>query len=560
MKSSDNATTSSSSTDSISPSAARRKALRQSATSTTSIVPTVPIKNYYALTDRLYASFSVALDNRELDHAYVWGIRFATFSTEALPRHPSYNNNNTAFAKLRKRNAQRTQQVLTQLEAVTARMDAEERLKEQQRQRRLQQQEEERKHQLERQKKREQAEAEEEERKRLEILQQEYKKEQQEKIRLEEKSKKNARHQQAVKNSALAKLASLQQQQQKSASSLSDPTSALAATTTTTNGRAGTKDVNNDVTSTAQAKLSALRKSSQGSTEREMAASALLEDTQSKATSMRATGPQQQQPQQQNHSQQQRQQQQHQLQQQRDDKADDVNDFFNPVKDLSKEEKQTIDLLQQTIARQEARIQDIVQVKIPAWRQQAKAKLAAGQRKEALHCIYHKRRWQRTVDFLKESIFQMETQILHIQSAAQDREVENVLQAAKDAMQAIHETRGLADSDAVENAMNEIGQGGLLPASLSEDDALLEHGDDGDDDVNVEDLLHEILAEEESADNAVASAKAAGSSSSMDLASWLPKDVLSLLALPSAPTESKPTKEDAPEKTESSGLLKAVLG
>jgi hypothetical protein len=432
----------------ISPSAARRRALRQG-TKAKSLMPTVPISNYYELTDRLYASFCVALDNRKLDDAYVWGIRFATFSTEALPTHPAYSQ--STFLKLRKRNAQRTQHVLTQLEAVTARMDAEELLKEQQRQQQIQQQRRAQEQEEERLRllalKQKQEEEAEQEIKRIELVQKQHR-EKEERMRIE---KSKMAHQQAVQNSALAKLASLQNVSKQSLQPHSLATASEPETNTIATRVVGTGSnmCNNDsieVATQSQAKLAEL-----------VIANDQQKDPIASTTPIKYTN-------------------------------EDNSDCYNPTKDLSDEEKHTLALLQQTIDRQDARIQDIVCTEIPAWRSQAKIKLAAGQRKDALHCIYHKRRWQRTVDILKESIFQMETQILRIQSAAQDREVSSVLQAATAAMQAIQRHEGV-NNNAME-FMGEIGQGALLP--LSDDEMAY-------DDVEEDELLSELLAEETTA-------------------------------------------------------------
>jgi Snf7 len=510
------------------PSAARRQALRQGTTAK-SLVPTVPLTNYYELTDRLYASFCVALDNRKLDDAYVWGIRFATFSTEALPTHPAYGQ--SIFLKLRKRNAQRTQHVLTQLEAVAQRMDAEELLKGQQRQhqilqqRRAQEQEEERLRLLDVIKQKQEEEAE-KERKRVELVQKQHR-EQEERIRLENSK---IAHQQAVKHSALAKLASLQnisqqsfpeqqphQQEQLRATSSEPETSSISTRVVgTSNSRS--KCSNNEsieVATHSQANLAELVGNDQQ-------LDPMLASNTSTTTSTF-----------------------------KDANDGNTSDYYNPTKELSDEEKRTLALLQQTIDRQEARIQDIVHGKIPAWRSQAKAKLATGQRKDALHCVYHKRRWQRAVDVLKESIFQMETQILRIQSAAQDREVTSVLQAATAAMQAIQKQEGVTNN-AME-FMGEIGHGALLLPTISDDEMAL-------DDVEEDELLSELLSEETIAENSSTSTTTSDpskASSTMDFASWLPADVLDLLALPSSKAETKTTTIDSEKKK---GLLKAVLG
>ena len=111
--------------DNPSPSAARRKALRDADSGNIMmVIPTYPLERYYAATDRLLLEFDRALDERRLDDAYMYGIRFATFSVESLPKHGNYKN--STYATLRLKNSRQVDQVLKKLELVTARMDAEE--------------------------------------------------------------------------------------------------------------------------------------------------------------------------------------------------------------------------------------------------------------------------------------------------------------------------------------------------------------------------------------------------------------------------------------------------
>ena len=104
-----------------SPSAARRKALRDADTLSFSINPSRPVAFYLDLTKRLLANFNIAMDERRLDDAYVFGVRFASFCLEGLPKHPSYNK-----TSMRTVHARQVEAVLAGVEDVTARMDAEE--------------------------------------------------------------------------------------------------------------------------------------------------------------------------------------------------------------------------------------------------------------------------------------------------------------------------------------------------------------------------------------------------------------------------------------------------
>jgi hypothetical protein len=119
-----------------SPSASRRKALRDAdKVNIIQVIGTYPIEKYYAVTDRLLQQFLQALDERRLNDAYVYGIRFATFSIDSLPKHKNYRQKNPMNVSLRIKNARQVDQVLKKLESVTARMDAEELVAQQQRKR-----------------------------------------------------------------------------------------------------------------------------------------------------------------------------------------------------------------------------------------------------------------------------------------------------------------------------------------------------------------------------------------------------------------------------------------
>ncbi|KAI2512568.1 hypothetical protein MHU86_1787 [Fragilaria crotonensis] len=119
-----------------SPSAARRKALREAdKANIVNVIGTYPIEKYYAVTDRLLQQFLQSLDDRRLDDAYVYGIRFASFSIDSLPTHKNYRQKDPLQVSLRIKNARQVDQVLKKLESVTARMDAEELVAQQQRKR-----------------------------------------------------------------------------------------------------------------------------------------------------------------------------------------------------------------------------------------------------------------------------------------------------------------------------------------------------------------------------------------------------------------------------------------
>ncbi|CAB9510801.1 expressed unknown protein [Seminavis robusta] len=112
-------------------SATRRKHLKEveaeSGKALLHVLDSYPIEKYYGMADRLVTAFQLALDERRLDDAYVFGLRFATFSLEGLPKHGNYQRQNKMQ---RVKNSRQVDQVLQKMELVATRMDAEERLKE----------------------------------------------------------------------------------------------------------------------------------------------------------------------------------------------------------------------------------------------------------------------------------------------------------------------------------------------------------------------------------------------------------------------------------------------
>lgn len=107
-----------------SPSAARRKALREADPVTIRVNPRLPVGPYLETARALRFSFSQAVAERSLDAAYVYGIRYATLMVEHMPKHPQYAKLHTA------KMAHQIETVLQSLEQVTERMDAEELMKE----------------------------------------------------------------------------------------------------------------------------------------------------------------------------------------------------------------------------------------------------------------------------------------------------------------------------------------------------------------------------------------------------------------------------------------------
>lgn len=110
------------------PSAERRKRLKErearEGKKLMKVSDSFPIEKYYGMSERLLQAFHQAVDERRLDDAYVFGLRFATFGIESLPKHSQYNHPH--FKRQKGKNARHVDQVLKKLESVAARMDAEE--------------------------------------------------------------------------------------------------------------------------------------------------------------------------------------------------------------------------------------------------------------------------------------------------------------------------------------------------------------------------------------------------------------------------------------------------
>lgn len=109
---------------------------------------------------------------------------------------------------------------------------------------------------------------------------------------------------------------------------------------------------------------------------------------------------------------------------------------------LSSKEQRTIDLLQQNIASQERRLEEIEETQIPYLLSTAKTHLKENQKKEALKCVAHKRRLEQQVDVIKASIFNMETQMFMLENAMEDRLVKRALDEAASAISGLQQAVG----------------------------------------------------------------------------------------------------------------------
>lgn len=83
------------------------------------------MSTYFDIAQRLLDVFQEALDGRRLDEAYVYGLRFATLSTEAMPKHKEWRRGKD-YAQQKRRNSKQVEKVISMMEIIKQRMDAEE--------------------------------------------------------------------------------------------------------------------------------------------------------------------------------------------------------------------------------------------------------------------------------------------------------------------------------------------------------------------------------------------------------------------------------------------------
>ena len=111
------------------PSDARRMRLKQMdaqnvSLSTARISNVVPIERYYEIANKLLNQFHNSYSQNRLDEAYIFGLRFATFSTQILTSHDYYKIPH--LTALREKNIQDAAQTINLLEDVVQLMDEEE--------------------------------------------------------------------------------------------------------------------------------------------------------------------------------------------------------------------------------------------------------------------------------------------------------------------------------------------------------------------------------------------------------------------------------------------------
>ena len=111
-----------------SPSAERRKALKEAdASNKLRVLGSCPLTKYIDIADRLMEHFQDAVDGRRLDEAYVFGLRYANLCISSLPQHPEWKLDTSSRA--RKRLTSQVGDVLSMMDVIKQRMDAEELMK-----------------------------------------------------------------------------------------------------------------------------------------------------------------------------------------------------------------------------------------------------------------------------------------------------------------------------------------------------------------------------------------------------------------------------------------------
>jgi hypothetical protein len=120
---------------SSSPSAPRRNALKVAdAENQLRVLDSFPLHKYIDIAQRLLDCFQTAVDHRQLDEAYVYGHRFAHLVVESLPKHEEWKHSRVSAtsvdAKRKKRLNCQVEKVLSMMEIIVQRMDAEELVKE----------------------------------------------------------------------------------------------------------------------------------------------------------------------------------------------------------------------------------------------------------------------------------------------------------------------------------------------------------------------------------------------------------------------------------------------
>ena len=502
-----------------SPSFQRRQALRQAdAGNVVRVLDSYPLSKYFDISERLLDAFQKAVDGRRLDEAYVYGLRFAAFGVESLPKHRSWRK--ATHTKQKHRNAQQAEKVISMMEIIKQRMDAEEMIL--QEQRRVAE---------------EQRLKEESARKKQRDLEEKQAREERRKLeetRLKHEGKKCSKN---VEQSAMAKLYEMQSKLlapektslQPQVTDLDEKTPTVSDQAPSSRKKGKTKKPKKQQPSEEKKIDLPSSESSQNEPPKAVERSAkqavdtkAVERSAKQAVETKAV-------------------------ERSAKQAVETNDPASPpskspntlprkMTPLSSKEQRTIDLLQATIHAQEKRLEEIDTTQIPALVRLAKEFLQKDEanRRAAVKCVARKRLLERQMDAIKAAIFNMETQMFMLENAMEDRQVQKALDEASHTMKGLQQSVG--DGDAVSMDLTDLTVS-LPPSMMSEQDE--------DDEELFEELQDWLTPGQKKMQRE--------------------EDDVSILSMPNVPASLAESLSVAAEETEADALavgkmLKAVLG
>lgn len=150
------------------------------------------------------------------------------------------------------------------------------------------------------------------------------------------------------------------------------------------------------------------------------------------------------------------------------------------------EEELAIERIQQCITKQEKREEDL-KVKINTLVADAKRKLASGDKKAALFDMKRKKIYEEDLDKLQNAKFTMETQIMKIESAMENKEMYEAMVAGSSTMKKLQGNLGVNEVDTAIDDIREALENALeINASLAQDVNPVPQDDD--------ELLAELMA------------------------------------------------------------------
>ncbi|KAL3897620.1 MAG: hypothetical protein SGARI_006876, partial [Bacillariaceae sp.] len=129
-------------TETLRPSTERRNRLRAESVDPPSVSNFFAIDRYWNASDQVYSAFLTSFEKRQLDLAYVYGLRYSDFCMQGIRTH-DYFNRRDGVSRREQMNS-RVLDVVEKLELVAKWMDAEEAEKEAKRQALIKKQQEER--------------------------------------------------------------------------------------------------------------------------------------------------------------------------------------------------------------------------------------------------------------------------------------------------------------------------------------------------------------------------------------------------------------------------------